>query len=227
MSLGEAITATWLVAGFGLLTYLWHRGRKSNVKNTVKEVLFFPDTEFPCEAVTRSYLASCHNPSCKRLHGFPKEVQSSLIKFISYIRTAARKLDICIYMLTQPILVNVIIELLESRRIAVRIITDSKEYQAAGTQIRRLLDVGAEIKANRIGSGALMHHKFVIVDDTILMTGSFNWTSSAVVKNFEAIIVTDDEDLVLPFKEKFLDLWNDFPHYLGGDSSEARFYYNG
>ena len=34
-----------------------------------------------------------------------------------------------------------------------------------------------------------MHHKYVIIDDQILIMGSFNWTSQAIMGNSESLLV--------------------------------------
>ena len=36
----------------------------------------------------------------------------------------------------------------------------------------------------------LMHHKFAIVDSTLLLNGSFNWTERAVSENCENVVIS-------------------------------------
>lgn len=55
-----------------------------------------------------------------------------------------------------------------------------------------------------------MHHKFVIVDEEILITGSTNWTMSAFFGNFENILVTNQSSLVGPFLKEFDRMWHAF-----------------
>lgn len=52
-----------------------------------------------------------------------------------------------------------------------------------------------------------MHHKFVLVDGRRLITGSLNWTMTAVQGNLENVIVTEERDLVRPFVVEFQRLW--------------------
>lgn len=58
--------------------------------------------------------------------------------------------------------------------------------------------------------GELMHHKFVIIDGKILITGSTNWTMSAFFGNYDNILVTDQLSLVMQFELEFEKLWEDF-----------------
>ncbi|KAG0725129.1 Mitochondrial cardiolipin hydrolase [Chionoecetes opilio] len=43
--------------------------------------------------------------------------------------------------------------------------------------------------------------------EPLLMTGSFNWTWSAVVNNFENVIISSDCDLIRHYSEEFERLW--------------------
>merc|ERR1711976_971310 len=58
---------------------------------------------------------------------------------------------------------------------------------------------------------AKMHHKFAVVDKSVLINGSFNWTRQAEDGNQENMIVHRDcPDLVGPFVHEFNRLWSKF-----------------
>ena len=52
-----------------------------------------------------------------------------------------------------------------------------------------------------------MHNKFIIVDNTKLFTGSYNFTNDAENNNYENVIITDDPETVTAFREEFKRLW--------------------
>lgn len=52
-----------------------------------------------------------------------------------------------------------------------------------------------------------MHHKFVIIDNNILISGSINWTRSAFFGNFENALVTNEPAIVKPFINEFERIW--------------------
>ena len=56
----------------------------------------------------------------------------------------------------------------------------------------------------------LMHHKFCIIDNNIVMTGSFNWTMQAIMGNNENVIITSELEVVNPFVSEFEKLWNEY-----------------
>lgn len=37
-----------------------------------------------------------------------------------------------------------------------------------------------------------MHNKYMVLDDTYIVTGSFNWTKKAVVSNRENLVIIKD-----------------------------------
>lgn len=52
-----------------------------------------------------------------------------------------------------------------------------------------------------------MHSKFAIIDNCILLTGSYNWTFSANNKNDENLIVIDESELIEIYQNQFVHLW--------------------
>ena len=53
-----------------------------------------------------------------------------------------------------------------------------------------------------------MHHKYAIIDNKILMTGSFNWTRSASDRNYENVTITSNKQLVKQFHDYFVGMWS-------------------
>lgn len=53
-----------------------------------------------------------------------------------------------------------------------------------------------------------MHHKFCVIDNKIVITGSYNWTYYAETRNIENIVITDDKDTVNQYKEEFTSLFH-------------------
>lgn len=51
-----------------------------------------------------------------------------------------------------------------------------------------------------------MHHKFCIVDETIVITGSYNWTYYAETRNLENVVVTTDRNVVAQYEKEFARL---------------------
>ncbi|MHB9098468.1 MAG: phospholipase D-like domain-containing protein, partial [Syntrophales bacterium] len=56
--------------------------------------------------------------------------------------------------------------------------------------------------------GGSMHHKFILIDGKILMTGSYNFTNESEFRNHEAAIFTNNQTLLQSFAAEFERLWN-------------------
>lgn len=124
----------------------------------------------------------------------------------------------CIFMLTQQNLTSILCDL-HRKKVQIRIITDGAEDEVTSSQIHNLASAGIIIKSNKANTGALMHHKFVVIDDELLICGSFNWTNKAVVSNYEAVVVTSNRSLVRPFITEFHKMWSSFELFHGRSMS--------
>jgi phosphatidylserine/phosphatidylglycerophosphate/cardiolipin synthase-like enzyme len=89
--------------------------------------------------------------------------------------------------------------------ITVRILSDNDKMFDQGSDIQTLHRAGLTVKVDN--SPAHMHHKFIIVDRSIVLTGSYNWTRSAATKNAENLVVIEDQETARQFTEEFERLW--------------------
>lgn len=121
---------------------------------------------------------------------------------------AARKsADVCVFTITDDRISDAIVEA-HQRGVEVRIITDNEKAFDPGSDITRLERAGVRVRVDQ--TPYHMHHKFALIDDELLITGSYNWTRGAAENNEENFIVTDDKRLLGPFGELFERLWKQF-----------------
>lgn len=93
-----------------------------------------------------------------------------------------------------------------NRGVAVRIITDDDQMESQGSDVEGLVKAGAQTRHDN-NNRSHMHHKFAVVDRATLLSGSFNWTRSAVLTNRENIIITTDPTLINSFAQEFNKMW--------------------
>jgi phosphatidylserine/phosphatidylglycerophosphate/cardiolipin synthase-like enzyme len=89
----------------------------------------------------------------------------------------------------------------ESRGVDVSVIVENRQRNAKNSQYQRLKDFGMDIKLDN--NKYTMHHKVLIIDGKIVVTGSFNPTLSADTKNDENILIIHDEEIANRFLEEF------------------------
>lgn len=69
--------------------------------------------------------------------------------------------------------------------------------------INVLRQKGAKIKLQQMATGyQKMHHKFCVVDDSLVLLGSYNWSTNAS-KNFEDLLITDESIVIQKLNEEF------------------------
>ena len=55
-----------------------------------------------------------------------------------------------------------------------------------------------------------MHHKFAVIDNSVVVTGSFNWTAQAVRYNQENLLFFENKNLAEKYTKAFEGLWKQF-----------------
>ena len=103
------------------------------------------------------------------------------------IRMAGKSLKIALFTFTHPALVEEVINA-HIRGIEVSVVIDMHSGLGASKDaIEKLKKAGVKISMSR--GVQLLHHKFILIDDHTLLSGSANWTKSAFYKNSDCFII--------------------------------------
>ena len=129
---------------------------------------------------------------------------------LNQIRMAVRSLDICVFTISDDYIAEALIHA-HKRHVRVRIITDNDKSEDKGSDIDRFHGEGLPVKVD--DTRHHMHHKFMVADDKVALTGSYNWTRSAAKFNHENLLLTRDLAVVKAFRKEFEDLWKEMVHY--------------
>jgi len=81
-----------------------------------------------------------------------------------------------------------------------------KRSTSEWSEYQRLEEKGIDVKLDN--NKYTMHHKVFIIDNKILITGSFNPTKSANEKNDENILIIHDERIAREYLKEFERVWN-------------------
>jgi phosphatidylserine/phosphatidylglycerophosphate/cardiolipin synthase-like enzyme len=73
------------------------------------------------------------------------------------------------------------------RGVKVQLLQDEKSAGNNSDAINQLIAAGIEVRSD--GKHAIQHNKVMLMDDDIVITGSYNFTKSAEVRNAENIII--------------------------------------
>jgi HKD family nuclease len=73
------------------------------------------------------------------------------------------------------------------------------------SQLAPLSCAGANMRLD--GNPSFMHHKVIVIDDAIVITGSLNFTSNALETNDENVLIVFDPALAAAYTQEFERLW--------------------
>ncbi|MFC5269963.1 phospholipase D-like domain-containing protein [Adhaeribacter terreus] len=123
---------------------------------------------------------------------------------ISAIENAQNSIKICVFTISDDQITNAILKA-HWKNINIRILTDNEKLFDLGSDIRQLAQAGIAVRTDNTRNH--MHHKFALIDNELLITGSYNWTRSAALYNHENVIVSNSKELVQDFLVEFNSLW--------------------
>lgn len=131
-----------------------------------------------------------------------------------------------------PALENAIVPLVQSATQSIRFLTFSfTDYPLADAMSQRFksgVDVagvfetfGSETEAAELrtlmcrrvpvkqdGNSGFLHHKVIVIDERIVITGSMNYSTNAEVNNDENVIIIDNAEIARLYLQEFERVWN-------------------
>ena len=124
---------------------------------------------------------------------------------INELGTTREKVSIAVAWFTNDMIFDHLLTLLEKKiKIELIVVNDKINNRDTGLDFNLFIKQGGTFYF--ADSSSLMHHKFVIIDDQKLISGSYNWTYNAEYRNSENVIVSSDQVLIENFKREFLQI---------------------
>jgi phosphatidylserine/phosphatidylglycerophosphate/cardiolipin synthase-like enzyme len=139
---------------------------------------------------------------------------------------------VVIFTSEDPALETAIVPIVQSATTSVRFLTfsftdyplaDAMSQRAqAGVDVAGVFEkVGSETEAAELrtlmcrklpvrqdGNPGFLHHKFIVVDERIVITGSMNYSTNAETNNDENVIIIDNADIARLYLQEFERVWN-------------------
>lgn len=127
-------------------------------------------------------------------------------QIINELKTAKTDIKVAVCWFTCKELFDVLYEKLKNNiPVTVIILNDSINNRTDGLNFQLFIDTGGTFYFGDVENP--MHNKYCIIDNEILINGSYNWTYFAETKNFENItIFKSDEYIVKDFINDFTRL---------------------
>lgn len=147
---------------------------------------------------------------------------SNIDRFIiSQIESAKSSVNVCVFIYEWQPIADALIQA-QKRGVKVELLTDfrsvnlqNKGGEWQGTTIQYTAKNGVDTYVwNRVEQKAIMHNKFVIIDDAILLLGSYNFQEGATFRNHENFCLIRDENIIEAYKEQYIRIKSESEKYL-------------
>lgn len=131
---------------------------------------------------------------------------------INNINTASKSVYVAIYSITKEDIADSIIEA-KNRGLDVKIITDKINSQSKSEEaiLKKFQKANIPIKVEN--HAGLMHMKVCIINNSTVLTGSYNYTENATKENDENLLVIHNADLANQYITEFNSMWNNTNDY--------------
>jgi phosphatidylserine/phosphatidylglycerophosphate/cardiolipin synthase-like enzyme len=76
----------------------------------------------------------------------------------------------------------------------------------SGSELKTFWCAGLPVRQD--GNSSFLHHKVIIIDNSIVVTGSLNYSSNADESNEENVVILDNPEIAALYLQEFDRLWN-------------------
>ncbi len=132
-------------------------------------------------------------------------------QIIDLINGAQDYIDAAIYAINRKSVVNALIAA-KKRGVKIRLLTDRSQLASVKdiNDVERLMIAGIDVRIHT--TKGLMHAKMAVFDGKNTVSGSFNWTDSAVERNHEICnFFIDDPAYAAQHRQLFDRFWRENP----------------
>lgn len=120
---------------------------------------------------------------------------------VEQIKEAKQSIYIQAYGFTSKKIIDALIEA-KKRGVEIEIILDRSNFHKKKQNVIKLLETN-QIKIHQDKITGIAHNKVMIIDNTTVITGSFNFTDNADKRNAENVIVLHDNNVA----QQYYDNW--------------------
>ncbi len=123
---------------------------------------------------------------------------------IKHIDASKKTIKVMAYGFTAMPLSDALIKA-HRRGVKVQLLQDEKSAGNNSDAVNQLIAAGIEVRSD--GKHAIQHNKVMLLDDDIVITGSYNFTKSAEVRNAENIIILKSAYAAKRYADNWVAHW--------------------
>lgn len=124
-------------------------------------------------------------------------------EIISAIRNSQKNLKIAVTWFTNHEIFNEVLDKLKSPdfEVSLIVLNDRINNKKEGLNFQQLIENNGNFYFS--SNDNMVHHKFCIVDESTVITGSYNWTYYAENRNWENVVILKDAEIVNGYLNEF------------------------
>ena len=130
-------------------------------------------------------------------------------RLVAKLGLATERIDAALYDLDSKLIADALIDA-RDRGINVRVFTEhdniSDKNEGKESEMVRLQKAGVPVRDDK-GNDGYMHHKFIVIDERYVWTGSYNTTYNGAYKNNNNVVWIDSEPLAYNFTQEFREMY--------------------
>lgn len=123
-----------------------------------------------------------------------------IYRIVELVKNAEKSIKVASFSFTHELLGDELVKA-DIKGLDVEVLVERRQRNVRGSQYSRLRDFGLNIRVD--GNKYNMHHKFIIIDDKIVITGSPNFTLSGNNRNDENMLIIFDDDMAFVYAKEF------------------------
>ncbi len=130
----------------------------------------------------------------------------TLEHILTAVNAAQESISFMAYSFTSDELAEVLRERAQAGVNVSGVFDEDQYHSNAGTEFDTLKDAGIDVRLD--GNPRLMHHKVIIIDHKVVITGSYNFSNNAEHNNDENTLIIHNQDIAAKFLAEFQQIYD-------------------
>jgi len=125
---------------------------------------------------------------------------NALARIVQLIKEAKSSVDVMAFVFTDDAIASAIMAR-HRDGVSVRVVVETRNLDAAGSDVAAFRQAGIDLLLD--GNPYMMHHKVIIIDHAVVVTGSYNFSSNAANYNDENVLILHSTEIAGQYREEF------------------------
>ena len=127
-------------------------------------------------------------------------------QIVRLIQSAQESIQFMAYSFTSDEIAEALLERAASGVVVTGVLEEEQTHSNEGTEYDRLRAAGLDVRLD--GNPDNLHHKVIIIDGKTVITGSYNFSKNAEIRNDENLLVIHNSAIAARFQEEFRRVFN-------------------